>query len=132
MKYCIDEKESDDPKAIDLSTYKSYLLIPEKFVLVEYEVELKIKIAEDTPPQTFLTTRYQVKTRYADHTQTIKKDFNFETTLFTNKSFFGLIMPSGKVKQIELLKVDKNEKSFYLYSLKRIKDNLSFVTVKNL
>lgn len=132
VKYIIDEKECDDTQAVDLSAYKSYLLIPEKFVLVEHAVELTVKVSEDLPPQTFRTTRYRVKGHYAQHKQTYIKGLDSDRILITKKTFFGLIVPSGRVKQVELFKVDKNEKSIYLYSLQQIQDSLSFVTVKNL
>lgn len=133
MKYTISEKECD-PRSpcIDLSTYDGYLLIPEKFVMVEREVPLTVKVNEGQPPQVFTTTKYRIKTVHVIHYSAYSKRYGLDEHLESKTSFFGLIVPSGKIRQVEPFKVDKHKNVYTIYSLQEQKDILPLVTVKNL
>lgn len=132
-KYTISEKEID-PRlpCIDLSTYEGYLLIPEKFVTVEREVPLTIKVSEGEPPKVFTTTKYRIKTVHVDRFRNYSKRYGLNDYLESKTSFFGLIVPSGNIRQVKPFKVDKHKNVYTIYSLQEQKDILPLVTVKNL
>lgn len=132
LKYAIQKKECDDCECIDLSTYNGYLLIPEKFVVIKRDVPLTVKVKEGEAPQVFNTTRYRIKASHMIHFLAHSKRYGLNEHLESKTSFFGLIVPSGKIRQVETFKVDKHKNVYTIYSLQGQKDILPLVTVKNL